>query len=295
MALPASGWSQTSFDVQPRYAYLGSFSAQQPGNSNVNSGITTLSISSVDAWQVTATLIQPARRLSDNLELPLDRVRQLFPDLAPLCNYLPVRLDYGSGDRQTQTVSFGWDVVETRVEQYLDEADPPGRYRFAVRLELDGREGTVLAPAVTVVTEFDILPMTEVEVVSAGWMVEVDPPGQMAESDPYFVRVRSNCAWSLDAAWGGDLKCLSGDHQLDCRRISWQAESGDEWQSLIPAYSPVSRSDITVARGSAPAPFTMTEVEVPLQIRVDTDRGTVAGSYTTDVRFAIHTDVSAAR
>jgi len=295
MTLAVAGWSQATLDVEPRFVSLGSFSAQNPADDALNPGTTTLRITSPVPWSVYVTLVQPARRLSDNVELPVERVRQLFPDMAQLCSYVPVLLDHGSGGNEAQTLSFDWQLAQTRIAQFLEEADPPGTYRFSVKFDVRNPDVPGTPPGIVVTTEFVILPVVEIDLITPNWALEVDQPGEPAESDPYFVRVRSNCAWALEAMWGGDLIQVGGQGRIDHSLASWSVGGGDEWQSLIPSYTPVSLVSLLVARGSAPPPFSLAEAEIPFQLRVETAPNTLAGGYSTDARFAVHMDEESSR
>lgn len=283
-------FGQATLEIEPRFAALGSFSAQNPGGNLLNSGTTTFRISCQEPWSLYVTLVQPARRLSDNLELPLERVRQLFPDLAPLCGYSPLRLDYGSGNAEVQTVSYDWQPVQARIAQYLDEADPPGVYRFSVRAEVQNREGVTTSNRVVLVTEFTVLPQMDVELVNPNLLITVEHPGEPEESDPWYVMVRANSGWVLELNWGGDLVQAAADFRIDRTRISWLVAAGDDWESLLPAYTPVGPGPVTAARGGAPPPFTMSEAVIPLHLRVETDPATVAGVYATGLKVALHAD-----
>jgi hypothetical protein len=280
--------------IEPRLVSLGSFSAQNPGSNQLNPGTTTVRISSANPWSLYVTLVQPPRRLSDNLELPLERVQQLFPDLSQLCGYIPVRLDYGPGESDEQVISYDWQVAQSRIAEYLDEADPPGIYCFTVRVELQARDSTSMGSGILLVTEFTVQPRVEIELISSDWVVPVEHPGEPAESEPMYLRVRSNCAWALEMIWGGDLYTRGG-FRLERDRLTWRVEPGQDWQSMAPDYVPFRSGAVVAAHGSAPPAFTLAEVEIPFQLRVATDRVTVAGNYLQDIKFRLHADNPASK
>ncbi len=290
LVITVSAFGQATLNVEPRFASLGSFAAQDPGSNSLNPGTTVLKINSRDPWAAYVTLVQPARRLSDNLELPIERIRQLFPDMADLCNGLPVRLDYGPGSAEDQTVSYDWQPVQSRIAQYLEPADPPGVYRFIVRMELQDRDGQEISNRVALTTEFSIQPHVAVELSDPSFRFTVEHPGEPQESDPVYIRILANTSWTLDLTWTGDLVQNGTDFHIDWSRISWMTGTGDEWESLLPAYVPVSLAAVTAARGNAPAPFTLTDISIPLQLQVQSDRTTIGGTYESGLRAVIHTE-----
>jgi hypothetical protein len=282
--------AETALNVEPQLVSLGSFLAQDEGGSNLNPGVSTVRVFSTEAWNLNVTLTQPARRLSDNLELPLERVRQVFPDLAPLCGYQSVRLDYGPGNPDPQTLTYDWHVMQARLAQYLDKSDPPGLYRFSVNLEIQSRDNQTNSHQVPIMVEFTVLPYVEVVVPDPNFTVTVEHPGEPSQSDPVYVVVRSNCAWTLEIGCMGYLMHSNTLYWMDTNSLSWLVGSGDEWETMIPSFTPAQRTMVLAARGRAPAPFTENEVEIPLQLQAQTEHTTVEGTYSAEIRFAVHSE-----
>jgi hypothetical protein len=290
LIMAVAAWSQPTLEIEPRLISLGSFSALSPAENAPNPGTTTIHIHSDVPWSLQATLIQPMRRVSDNLELPLERVRQYFPDLAQLCNYVAVQMDYGPGGSDTQVLEFDWQLAQARIAQYLDSADPPGTYRFSVRIELTDRTNEGLAVPINLVVEFTILPYVALSLPNPNITVQVEELGQAAESDVYYVTVKSNTAWVLDMQMGSGPAHVKGPYQLDGNQVMWQVGSGDDWETYLPMYIPVGAGTAVAARGSAPPPLTLSEAVIPFQLKVQTDRITIAGTYSADIKFGVHAD-----
>jgi hypothetical protein len=295
LAATATVWGQSSLEVDPQFTVLGDFSGVNPGANVFITGATTLRIQSTDPWSVYATLLEAPRRIPDNLELPLDRARQVFPErLIALCQFEPVMLDYGPGQTGRQTVSYEWQTVQYHLSQIVGPTEPPGRYQFRIRLELRDREGHgAIADPVTLSLEFRILPFVEVSLSAAQVNVDVADWLQSSESDPFFVTVRSNSTWALEVNCVGPLVNGAAGPQIGLNHVMWMVESGDDWDSQIPSFQPVSATGVIVATGHEPAPFSVTEARVPIVLRVETDSAVLTGTYGADLHFTVHTDFSA--
>ena len=246
-----------------------------------------------EPWNLYVRLAQPIRRVSDNLELPIERVRQFFPDLSEFCAYTPVRLESGNGGTRDQVIEYHWQLVEDRISQFLDPADPPGMYRFSVTVELQGSDAISRGHAVTMVMEFTVLPQVSVELVNPNFDCTVDPPGLPSESEPYYVLVRGNAPWVLEMQFGGELTRGDAGGELNRDRLMWQVGAGSDWESYLPAYTPVGSGAVVAARGSSPPPFTLVEALIPLQFRVETASTTLAGIYGSEVKFTVRADPTA--
>jgi hypothetical protein len=285
-------WPQT-LDVDPQLARLGSFSAQNMAGSAPNLGTTTMRVQSAEPWILYVRLAQPIRRVTDNLELPIERVRQYFPDLSDFCAYNPVRLESGTGGAREQILEYHWQLVEDRISQFLDPADPPGTYRFSVTVDLQGTEAVSRGHAVTMVMEFTVLPQVSVELVNPNFDCTVDPPGLPSESEPYYVLVRGNAPWVLEMQFGGELTRGDAGGELNRDRLMWQVGAGSDWESYLPAYTSVGSGAVVAARGASPPPFTLVEALIPLQFRVETASTTLAGIYGSEVKFTVRADPTA--
>ncbi len=286
--------AQTAFEVVPGAISLGAFTGEDPSQCILNPGTTALSIVSPDPWQVVVRLVQPVRRLDDNLELPLERAQQLFPDLpAPFFSMLPVQLDYGPGGGDVQTLSYGWQLLQMRLIQYLERSDPPGIYQGMLQFDLQNREGVTLTDPVFVTLELEIQPQVAIEVSEANPGIIVDNAGEPTDTEPLVIIIRANCAWELSVSCIEDIVRDDGGFSYQLPRLFWQIPDGSQWESLTPVYVPASTSPYVVARGEAPPPFEPGEVDLPFQMRVETDRITDATGYSCDLRFDIRMDPAA--
>jgi hypothetical protein len=287
-------YAQYAFEVVPGTISLGAFTGENPSDCILNPGTTTASIVSPDPWQVVVRLAQPVRRLEDNLELPLERGQQLFPDLpAAFFSSLPVQLDYGPGGNDVQTLSYGWQLLQMRLMQYLERGDPPGLYQGMLQFDLQSRDGTTLADPVFVTLELEVQPQVAIEITEANPGIMVDHAGDPTDTEPLVIIVRANCAWELHVYCLGDILREDGEFTYHPPRLWWQIPESSEWETAAPAYLPATTAPMLVARGDAPPPFDNGEVDIPFQVRVETDRITDATGYTCDLRFEIHADPAA--
>lgn len=286
-----TAFAQTAFEVVPGSISLGAFTGENPNDCILNPGTTAISIVSPEPWQVVVRLAQPVRRLEDNLELPLERAQQLFPDLpAPFFSSLPAQLDYGPGGEDVQTLNYGWQLLQMRLLQYLERSDPPGMYEGMLQFDLQNRDGVALADPVFVTLELEIQPQVVIEVSEANPGISVDHAGDPTDSEPLVIIVRANCSWELSVSCATKLQRDDGGFSYQLPRLLWQIPENSQWESFTTDYQPATTTPMLVARGEAPAPFESGEVDIPFLVRVETDRITDATGYSCDLRFEIRTD-----
>lgn len=285
---PSLCFSQVIFEVQPTEILLGQFSAADPIQNGLLPGETTVSIQYSEPWDLFVTLQEPVRRLSDGLELPLDRIQEIFSDVPPqFANYAPARFDYGPGSAELQEWRYNWQLVQMRLVEFLEQSDPPGIFRTILRLELLARDGAPLADPIQVVFEFEILPWVQISLPGYDLICNVSDEG-IAFSEPYPVHVRSNAQWDMHVTSSENLIDTENGRPAELSRLSWMIWQDADWESMLPDFVPVSTSPQHAAHGNSPLPFTIFDAEIPIQIQFDNTGFLYSGNFGSDFMFSIH-------
>jgi hypothetical protein len=281
------GFSQVIFEVQPPEILLGQFSAADPIQNGLLPGETTVSIQSSEPWELFVTLQEPVRRLSDGLELPLERIQEIFADVPPqLMNFAPARFDYGPGSTELQEWHYDWQLVQMRLVEFLVRSDPPGIFRTVLQLDLLARDGAQLAQPIQVVFEFEILPWVLISLPDYDLICSVSDEGD-AFSEPYPVHVSSNAQWDMQVTCSENLSDIDSDRFAELSRLSWMIWQGADWESMLPDFVPVLTTPQLAAHGNAPPPFTIFEADIPIQTHFDNMGFLYSGNFGTDFTFNI--------
>ncbi len=289
-----SALAQPTCEISPTSVLLGQFCAVDVTENIWGPGNATVRLQSDVPWSLMASLTAPVRRVSDNLELPAERARELFPDIGEdFANYLPFELDYGPGSVEVQTFSYDWQVLQLRLEQFLEPEDPPGTYRAEVNVALADRDGNFLTDPQVVIFEFEILPWIETELLGELVILTVSSQSEYSESEPLPLRIRSNSAWILHLSCTGDFHSINGEGTIDQELAAWMVPSGDGWESLVPEYAQVHSEPSAVARGDDPEPFTINEVEIPLRFRCGPMGLIDQGEFSADIEISAAIEISA--
>ncbi|MBI5060628.1 hypothetical protein HZB60_12715 [candidate division KSB1 bacterium] len=260
------GSAQVRLDVSDAQVVLGSFCAEDHTQDLITLGSTDFRFTLDQQWRLVGRLNEPVRRIDDGLELPMDRARSLFPDVSDeFVGFQWFQVEYGPGSAEEQTWTFGWDVLQQRLVDYLDPADPPGVYRAFLDFALENREtGQLVSDPVAVLFEFEVLPWVELTLPFAWIFLEVSDPHSDVYSELFPVHVRSNAPWSMSLTWVGELIDDESGDQLSHSVMSWVVETGADWESLCPVLAEVCLEPTVLARGEGPEPFGLVEVDVPV-------------------------------
>lgn len=276
--------AQVPFECTTPEIVLGSFSATDPSDNLWTAGATQFRFQSEIPWELVGRLTEPVRRVSDGLELPMERVRTLFHDVGEeFASFEYFVIDYGQGlVLENQAVEFGWEVLQLRVADFIEAGDPPGVYRTTVDFALRDRVGERISDRLIVLFEFEILSWIEVELPQAGLQLIVTDQNLPAHADPLSIQVRSNAAWQFRLTWSSDLIDLISGETIATRFVDWKIAANEGYQTLIPDFVPVSIVSVEVASADAPEPFSISEMSIPVEIQCDALGLMAGGNYGAD-------------
>jgi hypothetical protein len=279
--------------VTPPIVIGGRFSAIDPEKSEITVGSTELRILSTEEdWRLYVTVLEPLRRVSDGLELPVQRFHALFPDLPnELLNFQPHKLLEKAAAPIWYVKEQDWQTFQEALQDYLEETDPPGTYRTYLRFELTNTQDVSLTEPVEISVEFDLLEGATVEFLTSEIVVEVgyeDSDQGHGESFLIPVLVRANTSWELRLRGTEDyINGESGQIPLEMLSARVEPDPEAEWQALLIGFEPLSLIGLAVASGTEPLPFTITEATIPLQFAGDVPSTIHSGSYETDVEVSV--------
>ena len=291
--LCSSSLAEPQLQVDPAYTFVGEYCSLMPERSVLTVGETSLRVMSEEHdWQVYLTLMEPLRRVSDGLELPVERFTQFFRDLIPgeIPSFQRYQLTEGEAGTEWHEEEYDWQGLQQGLSDFLLETDPPGRYQTQLRFELTDDTDSTIANPVLVTAEFDLVSAATVELPEPDVAFDVSFAGNQSEGhgESYLVPtvVRANCPWtlsvhSLDAQATGEFGALPPEAIM----VRVEISSDGSWQSALPDYLPIEQGRMTAATGYAPPAFTISETIVPLQFSGDVPISVHSGTY--DMGFEI--------
>lgn len=284
--------AEVGLEVEPLLVIGGAFSGLDPDKSEITVGSTELRVLSTDEdWRLYVTALEPLRRDGDGLELPMQRFRELFPDLPEeIINFQPHKIRERPAGPDWYVLNQDWQPFQEALQDYLQESDPPGTYRSHLRFELLNDEDIPLTGAVDMTIEFDILEGATVELMIREIAIEVRFEGSDAGRGESFlipVSLRANTSWTLRLRGSEDTSGESRQMPLEMLSARVDINPEDEWQAHLPDFEPLSQSPLTVASGLAPRPFTIVDVIIPLQLACDVPITMPSGSYSARIEVTV--------
>jgi hypothetical protein len=284
----------TTLEITPAFMNLGSLSTLDPIDNQLMSGTTTISIQSDQDWGFEVRLAGPIRLVGGSLALPLERALETHPIVPPeVLNLEPHVLRSGQGDASTQEFARDWLELQSILQEYLTAGDPPGTYEFTILSRLLDTNGAPLTDLVPLTVQFDILPWVDLaEVQLPDFRIPLADGASEGESWLVPVTLRTNTGWQLLVAGPGPLPRQDGVIEFDLSKLSACAEdfSGPS-QVIRSGCASLSTEPSLVAEGSAPPPFSVATVDIPLKFRFQGDAVIPVGTYGVEVSFRVRTVV----
>jgi hypothetical protein len=287
-------FADVSLQIDPLLAIGGVFSPINPDNTEITTGSTTIRVlSTAEDWKLFVTVLEPFRRISDGIELPMQRFHELFPDISDeILNFQPHMLRDKRASANWYELIQDWQPFQEAMQDYLLDTYPPGTYRSHLRFELFNNQNSLLTDAIDITIEFDLRASATVEMLNHDITLQVQFADSLGHGESYLVpiAVRSNTSWVLKLE-GSENGAVGPSGQIPLEMISARVDvaPGDEWQGHLPYYEPLQASPMTIASGIAPLPFMITEATVPLQLSCDVPLSIISASYEAQVTLTIET------
>ena len=289
-------FAEVGLQVEPEIILGGRFSTMNPDDSEITLGSTEMRVLSTDEdWRLYVTVLEPLRRVRDGFELPVQRFRELFPDIPDeLMDFQPHKLKENPAGSEWYVKSQDWQPFQEALQDYLQESDPPGIYRTSLRFELMSHQDTLLTAPVEIEVEFELLESATIEIMTQEIIVEVGFNGSNQGHGESFlipVLVRSNTSWILKLRGTQEFATNeSGQIPLELLSARVDDEPGQEWNAHLLDFEPLSQTPIMVASGLAPEPFSIVETIVPLQFACDVPITVFWGRYFTEIELTIEAE-----
>ncbi|MFH1689088.1 MAG: hypothetical protein ABIE42_02485 [Candidatus Eisenbacteria bacterium] len=276
--------------MDPPLVHLGSFSTLEPLESDLVSGTTDIVIISTEPWWLEVQVAGPIHRISDGLELPMERVPEAYPGIPDeIINLQPYIYNWASGSESPVIISGEWLELSTIVEAYLEPGDPPGTYEAVLFARLLDSDGSPVTGYETLTMQFDVEPWVDLVMTTLpDYEISVPDGTFEGEGDVVLVSLASNTSWVLSVRGTGDLLDEQGGGAIGVSALSVCGEevgggiTRRPWRS---GCETVQLSPTALAAGGEPDPFTVSLVEIPIFFRFEGEPPLPAGRYGASLVF----------
>jgi len=272
-------------DIDPALCDLGLLSPEDPLDSEMTPGKTTVRLLSSGDWRIEIVLAGPIRRLNDGLELPPpDPSEVIAPIPGELFSLLPSTVASGEGSNEWQELEVDWREVATALEHGLDVNSMSGVYGSSLIARLVDPEGQSLTAGIHVTVQFEVsrwvrvsegIADIDLSFAAGDWDV-------INETASTSLLVGGNVSWRLSSARVGEMSNEEGLTDLPVPGIAVYVPGEELAPGLEPAvagYVTLGEEPVTIVLANPESPSSGSLEDIPIVVRLEADEPLPAGRY----------------